>query len=86
MDHAWVPEPEGFSELSTIEQIRYVQALWDRVVDSGCEIPVPEGALELVEERLAEYRRDPGASWLRLQRVGSARSAKRVRIFDVGLR
>ena len=41
------------------EQIRYLQALWDRIAERPGEIPVPESHLELAEERLAEYRRDP---------------------------
>lgn len=59
MDHTAIPDPTGFGELSAIEQIRYLQALWDRVVDSGFEIPVPESHLALAEQRLADYRNAP---------------------------
>lgn len=59
MHHTSVPDPPGFSELSTAEQIRYLQALWDRIVDSGHEIPVPEEHLRIAEERLADFRGDP---------------------------
>lgn len=62
MDHTAIPDPEGFGELSPLEQIRYVQALWDRVLDNGCEIPVPDSALEVAEERLAAFRQDPKAT------------------------
>jgi len=41
------------------QQIRYLQALWDRISERPGEIPVPESHLDLAEERLAEYRRDP---------------------------
>lgn len=54
-----IPEPRGFSKLSKVEQLRYVQALWDRVTQSPGELPVPESHLDLAERRLAEYRRDP---------------------------
>ena len=54
-----IPEPRGFSKLSKVEQLRYVQALWDRVTQSPGELPVPESHLDLTERRLAEYRRDP---------------------------
>jgi len=59
MQHTSIPEPPGFGELSKVEQIRYLQALWDRIADSGGEVPVPESHLRLAEERLADYRRDP---------------------------
>ncbi len=54
-----IPEPTGFSSLSKIEQIRYLQALWDRISERPGEIPVPESHLDLAKERLAAYRRDP---------------------------
>ena len=55
-----IPEPAGFSKLSKAEQIRYLQALWDRFSESPGDIPVPASHLELTRERLAEYRRDAG--------------------------
>ena len=54
-----IPEPPGFAELTKVEQVRYLQALWDRIADSPGELPVPESHLKVAEERLAEYRRDP---------------------------
>ena len=59
MRHTSVPDPPGFGELSTEEQIRYLQALWDRIVNSGQEVPVPESHLCIAEERLADFRREP---------------------------
>ena len=59
MKHTTISEPTGFSELSKAEQIRYLQALWDRITERPGEIPVPESHIELAEQRLAEYRRDP---------------------------
>ena len=54
-----IPEPAGFSDLSKAEQIRYLQALWDRISETPGDIPVPESHLNLAAERLAEYRRNP---------------------------
>jgi len=60
MEPATIADPPGFTELSKEEQIRYLQALWDRISEKPGEIPVPESHLTLAEDRLAEYRRDPG--------------------------
>ncbi|MGH7231219.1 MAG: addiction module protein [Nitrospiraceae bacterium] len=54
-----IPEPPGFSKLSKAEQIRYLQALWDRIAETPDELPVPESHIELAEQRLADYRRNP---------------------------
>lgn len=59
MEHPTIPEPAGFSELSKAEQIRYLQALWDRIAEGPSEIPVPETHIELAQQRLATYRLDP---------------------------
>lgn len=60
MEHTTIPEPTGFSELSKAEQIRYLQALWDRIAERPGDIPVPESHIQLAEQRLAEYtRRQP---------------------------
>ena len=59
MQHTAIPEPPGFAELSKAEQVRYLQALWDRIAENPDDLPVPESHLELAEQRLAEYRRDP---------------------------
>jgi putative addiction module component (TIGR02574 family) len=59
VEHTAIPEPPGFSDLSKEEQIRYVQALWDRIFEEPDNLPVPESHLALAEERLSDYRRDP---------------------------
>jgi putative addiction module component (TIGR02574 family) len=59
MERTAIPEPPGFAELSKAEQVRYLQALWDRIAESPGDLPVPESHLEVAEDRLAEYRRDP---------------------------
>ena len=40
------------------EQIRYLQALWDRIAETPGEVPVPRVHLEIAERRLAKYRRN----------------------------
>lgn len=59
MEHGAISEPPGFAELSKAEQVRYLQALWDRITEQPGELPVPESHVVLAEERLAEHRRDP---------------------------
>ena len=58
MEHTASPEPAEFASLSKAEQVRYLQALWDRISEQPGELPVPESHLELASKRLAEYRRD----------------------------
>ena len=57
-----LPEPPGFSALTKAEQIRYLQALWDKISEQPGELPAPDSHLDLAEERLASYRRDPGGA------------------------
>jgi len=59
MESTAITEPAGFSQLSKAEQIRYLQALWDRIAENPGDIPVSESHLRLAEERLAEHRKDP---------------------------
>lgn len=53
--------PPGFDDLSTDEQVRYVEALWDRIAATPEEIRVPDWHRQLVSDRLAEYQSNPGA-------------------------
>jgi len=59
MERTSIPEPPGFSNLSKADQIRYLEALWDRISEHPSEVLVPESHIELAEQRLAGYRRDP---------------------------
>ena len=59
MEHTAIQEPDGFTELSKVEQIRYLQALWDRISEQPAELPVPASHLDVARERLEAYRRDP---------------------------
>ncbi len=59
MDHVAIPEPAGFAELTKLEQVRYLQVLWDRIAEQPEELPVPDSHVLLVAQRVADYRRDP---------------------------
>lgn len=54
-----ISAPPGFDDLPKDEKIRYLQALWDQIVDAPGDLPVPESHLALLEQRLGEYRCDP---------------------------
>ncbi|HRC84391.1 MAG TPA: addiction module protein [Thermoanaerobaculia bacterium] len=55
-------EPPGFAELTKDEQIRYLQALWERISDNPAEVPVSEEQLQLAQERWAACRAQPARS------------------------
>ena len=38
-------QPQGFSEMSKAEQVRYLQALWDQIAQQPGELSVPESHL-----------------------------------------
>ena len=57
-----VTQPPGFDDMSKVEQVRYLQALWDQIAEHPGDLPVPESHLELAEERLKSYREDPSAA------------------------
>ena len=57
-----LPTPPGFAELPKIEQLRYLQALWDQISENPGDIPVPESHLKLAEERLRRYRANPSSA------------------------
>jgi putative addiction module component (TIGR02574 family) len=57
-----IETPPGFNELPKAEQVRYLQALWDRISEHPNEVPVPESHLQLAEERLRRYRENPSAA------------------------
>ena len=65
MAQSAVPLPPGFDSLSVGEKIEYVHALWDSIVGSDGDVPVPDWHRELVRVRLREHLADPsaGRSW-----------------------
>lgn len=48
--------PPGFDELSTDEQIEYLQDLWDCITSREDDVSIPEWHMEILEERLARYK------------------------------
>ena len=50
--------PPGFDELSNDEQIEYIGQLWNRIPSLPDDAPVPDWHMEIIEERLARYKRD----------------------------
>ena len=59
LEHTAIREPDGFADLSKAEQIRDLQALWDRISEQPDGVPVLASHLEVARERLEAYRRDP---------------------------
>ena len=57
--------PMGFKELSSEAQIKYVQNLWDFIVEYSQEIPVPESHKRVLDSRLTAYEQDKNqaVSW-----------------------
>lgn len=51
-----VADPPGFASLPKAEQIEYLQNLWDRVASEPPNLPAPASHLELVDQRLSDYR------------------------------
>jgi len=51
-----ISPPPGFEKLPIEEKIAYVQALWDLIVESPEDIPVPEWQRAVLDERLTEAR------------------------------
>ncbi len=54
--------PPGFEDLPVDEQIDYVQALWDAIVDKQ-QVPVPDWHRDIVRERLARPAPGPSRTW-----------------------
>ncbi len=57
--------PPGFDDLPVDEQIDFVQSLWDRIAATSEQVPVPKWHQDILRERLAVYKANPGAgrSW-----------------------
>jgi hypothetical protein len=59
MQHADIPEPPGYADLSKADKVRYLQDLWDQLSELPDDLPVLDSHLAFAEEQLAEYRRNP---------------------------
>jgi hypothetical protein len=55
--------PPGFEQLTKVQQIDYVQQLWDLIVDSEGELPVPDWHLEEVRRRVDSQGDVSRSSW-----------------------
>jgi hypothetical protein len=55
--------PPGFEQLTKVQQIDYVQQLWDLIVDSEGELPVPDWHLEEVQRRVDSQGDVSRSSW-----------------------
>lgn len=62
--------PPGFDELTPEEKVRYVGALWDRVVADQANLPVSDEQRKLIRERLAAHQANPHAArpWSEVRR------------------
>jgi putative addiction module component (TIGR02574 family) len=73
--------PPGFEELSVEEQIDYVQALWNVIAARPDRVAVPDWHHQLLDERLAEYERNPdeGVPWedFRTELLGEPKPKRR---------
>jgi putative addiction module component (TIGR02574 family) len=62
--------PPGFDDLTPEEKVRYVGALWDRVIDDQANLPVSDAQRMLIRERLAAHQANPRAArpWSEVRR------------------
>lgn len=59
MVHTLTLPPPGFDDLTIEDQLDYVNALWERITSDPNKVPVPEWHRTILDERLAEYEKDP---------------------------
>jgi putative addiction module component (TIGR02574 family) len=57
--------PPEFVEATTAERIAFVTRLWDEIVESGEDVPVPDHHKAILDERLRAFRTNaqPGKPW-----------------------
>ncbi len=57
--------PPEFGEATTAERIAFVTRLWDEIVESGEDVPVPDHHKAILDERLRAFRMNPqpGKPW-----------------------
>jgi putative addiction module component (TIGR02574 family) len=51
--------PAEFENASTEERIAFVTELWDHIVQSGDDVPIPDHHRKILDERLRDYRANP---------------------------
>jgi putative addiction module component (TIGR02574 family) len=67
---------EEILRLSVAERIEMIGDIWDTIPESPGEYPMPEEHQRILEQRLADFERDPGVglSWEEVRsRCGSDR-------------
>ena len=71
--------PPGFDDLTPDQKLRYVAALWERIVEEQDRLPISEAQRALLRERLAAHREDPGAArpWSEVRREVEQRLLER---------
>jgi len=52
--------PQEFKDLPMESRIEYVQNLWDFIVESSEEVPVPDSHKQILDGRLAAFEASPG--------------------------
>jgi putative addiction module component (TIGR02574 family) len=62
--------PPGFDELTPEEKVRYVGALWDRIVEDQENLPISDAQRTIIRERLAAHQANPQAArpWSEVRR------------------
>ena len=62
--------PPGFDDLTPEEKVRYVGALWDRIVADQDHLPISDAQRALIRQRLAAHEANPGAArpWSEVRR------------------
>lgn len=57
--------PQEFKNLPMKARIEYVQNLWDFIIESSEEVPIPDSHKQILDERLTEYEASPeqGRPW-----------------------
>ena len=79
MDAALKMPPPGFDDLSPVDQLDYLVALWGRMLAAKEALPVPDWHRQEVAARLAEYREGKagaGRDWAEARKDLKARLAR----------
>lgn len=57
-----VVDMREIGRLSVRERVRLVQDIWDSIQPTAEELPLTDEEKEIIDERLAEHRRDPSGA------------------------
>jgi putative addiction module component (TIGR02574 family) len=62
--------PPGFDEQTTEEKVRYVGAMWERIVQDQEKLPISDAQRAVLRERLAAHQANPRAArpWSEVRR------------------